>query len=199
MSNRLPMKKSKWINLKAVTAGFFWKAGKNGYRVEALFFNGLTGFISFINISVVVAGAVLISYNRLHLTELITFFVIYKHFGGPGKKRLVNFTQNLQNGVAGFERFMEIMAVEPDITDAKDAAVLGSVKGKVEFVNVGFQYASDSNYVFSNINITANPGEYVALAGSSGVGKTTLCSLIPRFFYETSKVLLKLTVRISKL
>lgn len=163
----------------------FVESRKNGYRVEALFFNGLTGFISLINISVVVVGAILISYNRLLLTELITFLLYLNTLIDP-VKRLVNFTQNLQNGVAGFERFLEIMAVEPDITDAKDAAELSNVKGKVEFVNVSFQYAGDSNYVLSNINFTVNPGEYVALVGSSGVGKTTLCSLIPRF-YETSE------------
>jgi ATP-binding cassette subfamily B protein len=168
----------------------FLESRKHGYLAEALFFNGLTSFFSFINISVIVVGAILISYGQLLLTELITFLLYINTLIDP-VKRLVNFTQNLQNGVAGFERFMEIMAVEPDITDAKDATMLSNVKGKVEFVNVGFQYASDSNYVFSNINITANPGEYVALVGSSGVGKTTLCSLIPRF-YETSEGTIKI-------
>jgi ATP-binding cassette subfamily B protein len=168
----------------------FVESRKSGYRVEALFFNGLTGFISFINISVVIVGAILLSYNQLLLTELITFLLYLNTLIDP-VKRLVNFTQNLQNGVAGFERFVEIMEIEPDITDAKDSIVLSNVKGKVEFVNVGFQYASDSNYVFSNINITAYPGDYVALVGSSGVGKTTLCNLIPRF-YETSEGTIKI-------
>jgi ATP-binding cassette subfamily B protein len=178
----------------------FLESRKNGYRAEALFYNGLTGFISFINISVVTVGAILISYHLLLLTELITFLLYLNTLIDP-VKRLVNFTQNLQNGVAGFERFLETMAVEPDITDAKDAAVLRNVKGKVEFENVGFQYASDSNYVFSHINITANPGEYIALVGSSGVGKTTLCSLIPRF-YETSEGTIKIDgidIRTTKL
>ncbi|WP_419182240.1 ABC transporter ATP-binding protein [Paenibacillus radicis (ex Xue et al. 2023)] len=168
----------------------FLESRKSGYRVEALFFNGLTGFISFINISVVIVGAILISYNQLLLTELITFLLYINTLIDP-VKRLVNFTNNLQNGVAGFERFMEILAVKPDIMDAKNVTVLSDVKGKVEFVNVGFQYSSESNYVFSHINITVNPGEYVALVGSSGVGKTTLCSLIPRF-YETSEGLIKI-------
>ncbi|GIP35365.1 ABC transporter ATP-binding protein [Paenibacillus sp. J2TS4] len=168
----------------------FLESRKNGYWVEALFFNGLTGFISFINISVVIVGAVLISYHQLLLTELITFLLYINTLIDP-VKRLVNFTQNLQNGVAGFERFMEVLAIEPDIADAQDAAVLSHVKGKVEFVNVGFQYAGDSNYVLSGINLTVNSGEYVALVGSSGVGKTTLCSLIPRF-YETSEGAIKI-------
>ncbi|MDQ0886718.1 ATP-binding cassette subfamily B protein [Paenibacillus sp. V4I9] len=168
----------------------FLESRKKGYLVEALFYNGLTGFISLINISVVIAGAILISYNQLLLTELITFLLYINTLIDP-VKRLVNFTQNLQNGVAGFERFMEIIAIESDITDAKDATELSNVKGSVEFVNVSFQYASDSNYVFKNITITARPGEYVALVGPSGVGKTTLCSLIPRF-YETSEGTIKI-------
>ncbi|SEC61404.1 ABC transporter ATP-binding protein [Paenibacillus sp. GP183] len=168
----------------------FLGSRKNDYRVEALFFNGLTGFISFINILVIIVGAILISYKQLLLTELITFLLYINTLIDP-VKRIVNFTQNLQNGVAGFERFMETLAAQPDITDAKDASVLSNVKGKVEFVNVGFQYNSESNYVFSHINITANPGDYVALVGSSGVGKTTLCSLIPRF-YETSDGTIKI-------
>lgn len=163
----------------------FLESRKNTYWVEALFFNGLTGFTAFINISVVIVGAVLISYHQLLVTELLTFLLYINTLIDP-VKRLVNFTQNLQNGVAGFERFMEILNIEPDIADAPDALVSSRVKGKVEFINVGFQYAVGSHYVLSRINLKVNPGEYVALVGSSGVGKTTLCSLIPRF-YETSE------------
>lgn len=163
----------------------FLESRKNTYWVEALFFNGLTGFTAFINISVVIVGAVLISYHQLLVTELLTFLLYINTLINP-VKRLVNFTQNLQNGVAGFERFMEILNIEPDIADAPDALVSSRVKGKVEFINLGFQYAVGSHYVLSRINLKVNPGEYVALVGSSGVGKTTLCSLIPRF-YETSE------------
>ncbi|UUZ80230.1 ABC transporter ATP-binding protein/permease [Paenibacillus sp. P26] len=163
----------------------FLESRKNGYRAEALFFNGLTAFISFITIAVVVVGAVLISYNRSLLTELITFLLILNTLIDP-VKRLVNFTQNLQNGAAGFERFVELLAVQPDITDAKEAAAVRHIRGKVEFERVGFRYAGESNNVFKNLNLTVRPGEYVALVGSSGVGKTTLCSLIPRF-YETTE------------
>ncbi|XEC94397.1 ABC transporter ATP-binding protein [Paenibacillus tarimensis] len=163
----------------------FLQSRKKGYLAEALFYNGLTAFISLITISVVIAGAILISYNQLLLTEMITFLLYISTIIDP-IKRLVNFTQNLQNGAAGFERFMEIMTAKPNITDKEDAAELRDVKGKVEFIDVGFKYARHSNDVLNNINLTVNPGEYVALVGSSGVGKTTLCSLLPRF-YETSE------------
>nr|WP_256217716.1 ABC transporter ATP-binding protein [Paenibacillus sp. OV219] len=164
----------------------FLDSRRKGYFIEALFFNGLTGFISFIHIAVVVVGAFLISHHKLQLNELITFLLYVTTLVDP-VKRLINFTQNLQNGIAGFERFLETMAVEPEIKDAPDAIELNEVHGKVEFICVSFRYESDSeNYVLNRINLLASPGEYVALVGSSGVGKTTLCSLIPRF-YETSE------------
>ncbi|REE69599.1 ATP-binding cassette subfamily B protein [Paenibacillus taihuensis] len=163
----------------------FLESRRQGYFVEALFFNGLTGFISFIHIAVVIVGAVLIGNHRLQLNELITFLLYIAMLVDP-VRRLINFTQNLQNGIAGFERFMETMAVKSDITDAPDAVEISEVKGKVEFRGVGFQYERESDCILNRIQLTANPGEYVALVGPSGVGKTTLCSLIPRF-YEVSE------------
>lgn len=97
-------------------------------------------------------------------------------------KRLINFTLNLQNGVAGFERFLEVLAVEPDIADKEHAVDLKQVRGKVEFSGVGFRYPGGSGSVLRDLYLTAMPGEFIALVGSSGVGKTTLCSLIPRFY-----------------
>lgn len=162
----------------------FLESRKRSYLAEALLFNGLTSFMSFMNIAVVVAGAVLISQERLQLTELITFLLYMNTITDP-VKRLVNFTQFLQNGIAGFERFIELLQVKPDIADAEDAVELERVRGRVEFCGVGFQYDEGSPYVFRNMNLAVHPGEYVALVGSSGVGKTTLCQLIPRFYDAT--------------
>jgi ATP-binding cassette, subfamily B, bacterial len=163
----------------------FFASRKNGYWYEALFFNGLTAFISCITITVVLVGTLLITYGQMLITDMIMFLLYIGTLIEPVRK-LINFNQNLQQGVAGFQRFSELMAVEPDIADAKDAIELRDVQGKVEFIDVSFQYANTTNHVFHNLNITANPGEYIALVGSSGVGKTTLCSLIPRF-YEINK------------
>ena len=162
----------------------FLESRKRSYLAEALLFNGLTSFMSFMNIAVVVAGAVLISQERLQLTELITFLLYMNTITDP-VKRLVNFTQFLQNGIAGFERFVELLQVKPDIADAEDAVELERVRGCVEFCGVGFQYDEGGPYVFRNMNLSVQPGEYVALVGSSGVGKTTLCQLIPRFYDAT--------------
>jgi ATP-binding cassette subfamily B protein len=101
-------------------------------------------------------------------------------------KKLVTFTEQFQNGYTGFERFLEILAIAPDIDDKPDAVELVNVKGDIEFKNVSFQYEEQNETVLNHINLKVDAGEYIALVGSSGVGKTTLCSLIPRF-YEVSE------------
>jgi ATP-binding cassette subfamily B protein len=97
-------------------------------------------------------------------------------------RRYGNFTRLYQEGVAGFERFMEVLEVEPDIQDTADAVALKQVEGNVAFRNVSFTYKDGYGYVFKNLSLEIKVGEYVALVGSSGIGKTTLCSLIPRFY-----------------
>ena len=97
-------------------------------------------------------------------------------------RRLAEFSQQLQDGMTGFERFIEIMDIEPDIVDKEDAIELDEVRGKIEFKNVSFSYNNGENTVLSNLNLTIEPGKKVALVGPSGAGKTTLCHLIPRFY-----------------
>jgi ATP-binding cassette subfamily B protein len=99
--------------------------------------------------------------------------------------KLVNFTEQFQNGITGFERFLEILAIEPDITDSDAKYTPETLKGEIEFENVSFQYADATETVLNNVNLKVKAGAYIALVGSSGAGKTTLCSLIPRF-YETT-------------
>jgi ATP-binding cassette subfamily B protein len=91
-------------------------------------------------------------------------------------------TEQFQEGITGFARFMEILEIEPEIQDSTDAIDLKNVQGNVQFKNVGFRYRDDHAHVLKNISVEVQAGEYVALVGSSGVGKTTLCSLIPRFY-----------------
>ena len=102
-------------------------------------------------------------------------------------KKFINFTaEQFQDGITGFERFMEILEIEPDIKDKKDAHNLLDVKGAIEYRHVGFRYNQKSDYVLKDIDLKVAPGEYIALVGSSGAGKTTICSLLPRF-YEVSE------------
>ena len=161
----------------------FLESKSNSYHVMAYFHGGLNFFIGLINAAVVVGGAYLIAGQTILLTDFITFVLYIGNFVEPVKK-LINFTEQFENGITGFERFCEILSVEPDIADSKDAVELVNVRGEVEFQNVAFSYSEDTE-VFHNINLKVLPGEYVALCGISGVGKTTLCSLIPRFYEVT--------------
>lgn len=105
-------------------------------------------------------------------------------------RRIVEFSEQFQQGMSGIERFAEIMDTEPDITDAKDAVDLKEVRGEVEFSDVSFAYESGDRNVLTHLNLKVNAGESIALVGPSGGGKTTLCSLIPRFYEASSGAIL---------
>jgi len=115
----------------------------------------------------------------------LTFLLYINTLIEPVRK-LINFTEIFQNGMTGFGRFCEILDIKPDIVDKKTAKVLKNVKGDIEFNNVAFKYNETNSNVFHSINLKVEAGDYMALVGSSGVGKTTMCSLIPRF-YEVSE------------
>ena len=104
-------------------------------------------------------------------------------------RRIVEFTEQFQRGMTGIERFSEIMDIEPDITDKKDAETLDDVRGEVSFSDVSFSYETGDKTVLAHINLDVNAGESIALVGPSGGGKTTLCSLIPRFYDTTDGVI----------
>ena len=114
-------------------------------------------------------------------SDLVTFILYISLFTEPIKK-LVNFTEQFQNGYSGYTRFCEILAIEPDIADAPDAFSMKSARGDVQFKDVSFRYQESGEEVLTHVNLHVQAGEYVALVGSSGAGKTTLCSLIPRFY-----------------
>ena len=162
----------------------FLNAKKNSYFYMGGYHAGLSSFSLLITIVVLVAGAIFISADRIEVTDLITFLLYINVLTEP-IKTLIDFTEQFQNGYTGFERFLEIMAIEPDIADAKDAKELSEVKGMIDFDNVSFRYEEDSETVLSHIHLHVDAGEYVALVGSSGAGKSTLCSLIPRFYDVT--------------
>src|SRR6266498_4480896 len=138
-----------------------------------------------ITVTVIVMGGVSITHASLDLADLITFLLYIGKFIEPIQK-LTHMTEQFQEGITGFERFMEIIEIEPEIQDSTNASEIKNVQGNIEFKNVGFRYRDDHAHVLKNISLEANAGDYIALVGSSGVGKTTLCSLIPRF-YEVSE------------
>lgn len=168
----------------------FVDSKRTSYLYMGAYNSGLGALITLVTVGVVTAGAILISDGRLDATDLITFLLYVNNCTEPIKK-LVNFTEQFQNGYSGYERFLEVLAVEPDIQDCADAKVLTDVKGEVTFEDVTFRYEENLETVLNHINLQVKAGEYVAIAGSSGGGKTTLCSLIPRFYdVESGRILL---------
>ena len=159
----------------------FVESKRKSYWYMGLYNSGLGALTTLVTIVVLVAGASLMTGGRMKVADLVTFLLYINNFTDPIKK-LINFTEQFQNGYSGYERFLEIMDVEPDITDAKDARHITSVKGDICFDNVSFKYEEKQDTVLSHINLDVKAGEYVAIVGSSGGGKTTLCSLIPRFY-----------------
>lgn len=162
----------------------FLESRREEYKSEAYFYEGLIVFTQLITIAVVIFGAVAIVNGSLDVADLLTFLLYIGILIEP-INRFSNFTRLYQSGMTGFERFMEVLEVEPEIQDAAEAVELVSVQGNVEFKAVSFRYKQEHEYVLENISLQIAAGEYVALVGASGVGKTTLCALLPRF-YETS-------------
>lgn len=163
----------------------FVESKRNSYWNMAGFHSGLTLFTAFINIAVIAGGSLFISKGMINLSDLLTFILYINTLIDPVKK-LISFTETFQNGITGFERFYDILMIMPDITDEHGANTLKEVKGAIEFKEVAFRYNDTTNDVFRNINLSVEAGDYMALVGSSGVGKTTMCSLIPRFYEVTS-------------
>lgn len=159
----------------------FVESKRTSYWYMGWYHSGLGAMTTMVTIVVLVAGACLITGSRLEVTDLVTFLLYIGNFTEPVKK-LINFTEQFQNGYTGYERFLEIMDIEPDITDAPDAVSVDHVNGEVVFDNVSFKYEENQDTVLSHINLNVNAGEYLAIVGSSGGGKTTMCSLIPRFY-----------------
>ena len=163
----------------------FLRAKKNSYLYLGLFHSGMTAFILLVNIVVIITGAVLIADGLVEIPDFIAFLLYINTFTEPIRV-LVDFTEQFQNGYTGFERFTEILNIEPDIQDKEDAVELDDVKGDISFEDVSFKYKDGAHRVLRHINLDIEAGSYVALVGSSGGGKTTLCSLIPRFYDVTN-------------
>ncbi|SHI69910.1 ABC transporter ATP-binding protein [Lutispora thermophila] len=161
----------------------FLHTKEESYGYMGKFFSGVALFQGIIYVITVISGALLMKTGTVRPTDLVTFLLYINTLLNP-IRTLINFTEQFQKGMTGFERFLDILDTEPDIVDKKDSIELKKVKGKITFKNVSFKY-DDSRYVLENINLNVNPGETVALVGPSGGGKSTICSLIPRFYEVT--------------
>ena len=162
----------------------FVRTKRTSYLYMGMYHSGVTALTTLVSVAVLVSGGYFLTKGSVKVTDLVTFLLYINNFTEPVKK-LVNSAEMFQNGYTGFERFLEILEVEPDIIDKEDAIGVDNLEGSIEFQKVSFGYKGAKEQVLQNIDLKVNAGEYVALVGPSGVGKTTLCSLIPRF-YEVS-------------
>ena len=162
----------------------FLQAKKNSYFYMGSYQAGLGAFTTLIQVSVILTGTILIAKSVIDASDLVTFVLYISVFTDP-VRTLIDFTEQFQNGYTGFKRFQEILSIEPDIKDKKDAAELTNVKGDITFEDVSFQYEENTEKVLNHISLKVPAGAYMALVGSSGAGKSTLCSLLPRFYDVT--------------
>lgn len=159
----------------------FLEAKKDSYKYMGMYNSGLTALTTLVTVGVLIAGGIFLTTGGVNAPDLITFLLYINNFTEPVKK-LVNSAEQFQNGYTGFERFLEILSIAPDISDKPDAVSMENMQGDIEFKNVSFHYEDNEEKVLNHINLKVRAGEYMALVGPSGVGKTTLCSLIPRFY-----------------
>lgn len=162
----------------------FLDTRRAGYKSEAYFSVGTTTFAQLITVVVIVAGAIRVQQAQLSVADMLTFLLCVAVLIDP-VQRLANFVRLWQQGYTGFTRMMEILETAPEVADRPGAIVLDRPRGAIAFRDVSFRYDDDGPHVLRNVTLDVAPGEFVALVGTSGVGKTTLCSLIPRF-YEPS-------------
>ncbi|MDU5275668.1 MAG: ABC transporter ATP-binding protein [Peptoniphilus lacydonensis] len=114
--------------------------------------------------------------------EDLIVYVMYVQSLLATVRRIIEFTEQFQKGMTGIERFAEIMSVESDIKDRKNAKEIKNVRGEISFKNVYFSYGEGGEKVLENFSVDITPGEKLAIVGPSGAGKTTICNLIPRFY-----------------
>ncbi len=158
-----------------------YRTSRNGYyRAMGRFNGGVEGAIGIMQVAVIAAGGFLIMRGQMNYIDLITFTLYISTFTSP-VRRLAQFMEIFTTGMAGYDRFLELMRTRPDIEDAPDAEELQNVRGEIELDHVSFHY-QDGTQVLENVSLKIAPGETYALVGHSGGGKTTLCHLIPRFY-----------------
>jgi ATP-binding cassette subfamily B protein len=161
----------------------FLESKETGYKMMGSFHAGNNFFEGLLYATVLVSGGFFIANGSLQLTDLAVYALYIGIFINP-LDVLINFTEQFQKGYAGFKRFVEVLQTEPDIVDKKDAVPLTNVRGEIEYKDVSFYYDKTSE-VLEKVTLSIEAGKTVALVGPSGGGKTTLCSLLPRFYDVT--------------
>lgn len=162
----------------------FFLSKSDSYHSMGRFFAGNEFFEGLLYIVVLVAGGFAIANHTLRVSDLPIYILYINIYTNP-MELLINFTEQFQKGYAGFKRFLGVVETEPEIVEKPAAKPLTHVKGEIEYRHVSFAYHAKEGNVLENIDIRIPAGRTIALVGPSGGGKTTLCSLLPRF-YEVS-------------
>ncbi|HAS73988.1 MAG TPA: thiamine ABC transporter permease [Clostridiales bacterium UBA8960] len=154
---------------------------KDSFKAIASYSAGNGFFIDMMTLSSMVAGGIFVYKGLINYGDLLAFLLFISFFTKP-IRALIQLTQQFQSGTAGFERFLEMMDMEPKIVDCPDAKDLVNAKGEITFDRVTFAYEKDADPVLKDFSLTIPSGKTIALVGPSGVGKTTITQLIPRFY-----------------
>ncbi len=162
----------------------FVEACRKAYRSMGVFHSTSSFITNVFNVIIIIAGGLFLYNGKINFGDYTTFIVSVNVFINPVTV-LIGFMEQFQNGVSGFNRFLEVMDEEPE-KENKNAKDITDVKGEIEFKNVCFSYSDNSPEVLKNINLKIKKGEKLALVGESGGGKTTICHLIPNFYKVSS-------------
>lgn len=158
----------------------FLKSKENNYRIMGFFHSGNNFFQGMLYMCVLVAGGYFVANGNIDPISLATYALYINIFVSPIEV-LVEFTEMFQKGFSGFKRFLEVIETEPEIVNAPHAKDIGQVQGIIDYEDVSFSY-SDDEMILDRINIHIEAGKSIALVGPSGGGKSTICSLLPRFY-----------------
>ncbi|HKM43145.1 MAG TPA: ABC transporter ATP-binding protein [Limnochordia bacterium] len=161
----------------------FRTSRRRAFKAMAIYSSGLGFLTDILNVAVLCAGSLFMFSGHIDLADLTTYLLFIGYFLQP-IRRLISFTQQYQQGMTGFDRFVELMDVSPGVTDKPDANELPPVHGDIELKNVSFQY-NEYAEVLRQVSLRIPAGSTTAFVGPSGGGKTTLCHLIPRFYEVT--------------
>lgn len=158
----------------------FLETRRRSYKILAYFSGCVNFFTNITNLLILACGGLLIAKDKLSLSDFVAFLLYVNLFMKP-LLRLTVFTEMYQRGMAGFQRFYEIMEMKPEIINQKDTVVCKKIRGEIEFDNLVFGY-SDQKKVIKGFNLKIAPGQTVAFVGETGAGKTTIASLLLRFY-----------------
>lgn len=158
----------------------FLETRRRSYKILAYFSGSVNFFTNITNLLILACGGLLIAKDKLSLSDFVAFLLYVNLFMKP-LLRLTVFTEMYQRGMAGFQRFYEIMEMKPEIINQKDTVVCKKIRGEIEFDNLVFGY-SDQKKVIKGFNLKISPGQTVAFVGETGAGKTTIASLLLRFY-----------------